>query len=143
MKGAYVLLIGVLVACMAAQAAEQSPTAADADKSPAPAEQPAAASPPAEAPPATPPAEAAPASIATTGKEADKPPPDVVALQAAGFKLVNDDGKKLYCRRESITGSRLQFRTSCFTEAQLEQMHNAAADTLADLSRRAPTPRGN
>jgi hypothetical protein len=44
---------------------------------------------------------------------------NVVAVQQAGYKLVNKDGQPLYCRTDTITGSRLQTRTTCLTEREL------------------------
>ena len=45
-------------------------------------------------------------------------------VQHAGYKIVNKDGEKLYCRTDPITGSRLQTHTQCLTEQELyDQMH--------------------
>jgi hypothetical protein len=45
-------------------------------------------------------------------------------VQHAGYKIVNKDGEKLYCRTDPITGSRLQTHTQCLTEQEMyDQMH--------------------
>jgi hypothetical protein len=44
---------------------------------------------------------------------------NVADVQAAGYKIVNKDGEKLYCRRDPITGSRVQFQTTCLTAQEL------------------------
>jgi hypothetical protein len=47
-------------------------------------------------------------------------------VQAAGYKIVNKDGEKLYCRKDPITGSRVQFQTTCLTAQELfDQQHQA------------------
>jgi hypothetical protein len=44
---------------------------------------------------------------------------NVAEVQRAGYKVVNKDGQKLYCRTDPITGSRLEKRTQCLTEQEL------------------------
>src|SRR5512134_1407628 len=61
----------------------------------------------------------------------------LLRAQAAGYKLVNKDGKELYCKKEMVTGSRLATRTRCLTLAQLEEQRNATKDMLMDMSRRS------
>lgn len=97
----------------------------------------------AEQPVAEPAAEAsADAQQAKTepGSETREQRPDNDALlraQAAGYKLVNKDGKELFCKKEMVTGSRLATRTRCLTLAQLEEQRNATKDMLMDMSRRS------
>ena len=61
----------------------------------------------------------------------------LLRAQAAGYKLVNKDGKELFCKKEMVTGSRLATRTRCLTLAQLEEQRNATKDMLMDMSRRS------
>ena len=61
----------------------------------------------------------------------------VLRAQAAGYKLVNKDGRELFCKKEMVTGSRLATRTRCLTLAQLEEQRNATKDMLMDMSRRS------
>jgi hypothetical protein len=95
----------------------------------------------AEQPVAEPAAEAsAVAQQAKTEPETREQRPDNDALlkaQAAGYKLVNKDGKELFCKKEMVTGSRLATRTRCLTLAQLEEQRNATKDMLMDMSRRS------
>ena len=50
---------------------------------------------------------------------------NVEDVQKAGYKIVNKDGQKLYCRTDLITGSHVRTKTQCLTEqelaAQMEQ----------------------
>ncbi len=86
-----------------------------------------------------------PATPATAEAAKDKPaaavkPADADALlraQAAGYKLVNKDGRELFCKKEMVTGSRLATRTRCLTLAQLEEQRNATKDMLMDMNRRS------
>jgi hypothetical protein len=73
-------------------------------------------------------APAAGAPAATTNGAVTKQVPVTLAnateVQHAGYKIVNKEGQKLYCRTDPITGSRLQTRTVCLTEQELyDQMH--------------------
>ena len=61
----------------------------------------------------------------------------LLAAQAAGYKLVDKDGKQVFCKREPVTGSRLATRTRCLTLAQIEQERLGAKDTLDDMTRRS------
>ena len=61
----------------------------------------------------------------------------LLRAQAAGYKLVNKDGKELFCKKEMVTGSRLATRTRCLTLAQIEEQRNATKDMLLDMSRRS------
>ena len=44
---------------------------------------------------------------------------NVADVQHAGYKIVDKDGQKLYCRRDLVTGSRVKFNTTCLTEEEL------------------------
>lgn len=61
----------------------------------------------------------------------------LLRAQAAGYKLVNKDGKEVFCKKETVTGSRLATRTRCVTLAQLEAERNATRDMLAEMSRKS------
>lgn len=41
-----------------------------------------------------------------------------------GYKLVNTDGKELYCRSDLETGSHLVKKTTCLTAEELEALKN-------------------
>jgi len=62
----------------------------------------------------------------------------------AGYKLVNKDGEKLYCRTDPITGSRLQTKTQCLTEQELyDQMHQTQNAMSLATQQQSQTFRGN
>ena len=55
---------------------------------------------------------------------------NVADVQRAGYKVVNRDGEKLYCRRELETGSHLNYQTTCLTEQQLNDQNGDAQQEL-------------
>jgi hypothetical protein len=67
---------------------------------------------------------------------------NVAEAQAAGYKIVNEKGKTLYCRKELQTGSHVRYRTSCLTEQEWKQMAESARASVQDMSRRVPPPQG-
>ncbi len=77
-------------------------------------------------------------ATATAAEEKAKADKDaLLRAQAAGYKLVNKDGKEVFCKKELVTGSRLATRTRCLTLAQLEEQRNANKDMLMDVNRRS------
>jgi len=52
-------------------------------------------------------------------------------VQHAGYKLVNKDGEKLYCRTDPITGSRLQTKTQCLTEQELYDQNHQTQNAMS------------
>lgn len=67
---------------------------------------------------------------------------NVAEAQAAGYKVVNEKGKTLYCRKEQETGSHVRFRTSCLTQEEWKQMAESGRATVQDMARRVPPPQG-
>lgn len=135
MREMCVLLAGVLAACTTPRPPEQTPPADVAEQSQAPTKAPAASTAGSDAPSTS--------SAQPAGNAEKEVVLDIVALQAAGYKIVDNDGRKLFCRHESVTGSRLLSKTICLTEQEIWQRRQNALDNLADLSRKAPIPRGN
>lgn len=72
------------------------------------------------APPAKATASGAPA--ATPDKFATIDGTNIVEAQKAGYKVVNDNGQNLFCKRDLVTGTRLKYRTTCLTAAQLQEV---------------------
>jgi hypothetical protein len=64
--------------------------------------------------------------------DADK----IMAAQKAGFKIKNENGKTLLCRRDLQTGSHTRYRTSCLTAQEWEQLKNDNEQTLKAIERR-------
>jgi hypothetical protein len=67
---------------------------------------------------------------------------NVAAAQAAGYKIVNEKGKILYCRKEQETGSHVRYRTSCLTQEEWKQAAESSRAAVQDMSRRVPPPQG-
>ena len=83
-------------------------------------------------PPATTKTQAPPANRVATVQEARK----------AGYKIVNEDGKTLYCREQLKTGSNLRKETICLTEKELETARAASQRNLEQMQKRIPPPHG-
>jgi len=64
------------------------------------------------------------------------------AVQHAGYIIVNKDGEKLYCRTDTITGSRVQTHTSCLTEREMMAQNEATRRSMEGISSRSPAPPG-
>jgi hypothetical protein len=56
---------------------------------------------------------------------------NVAEVQRAGYKIVNKDGQKLYCRTDPITGSRVQTHTQCLTEQELYDQINETQNLMS------------
>lgn len=67
---------------------------------------------------------------------------NVEAVQHAGYIIVNKDGEKLYCRTDTITGSRVQTHTSCLTEREMMAQNEATRRSMEGISSRSPAPPG-
>lgn len=85
--------------------------------------------------------EAPPAAPAATPAQ----PPQVATVQEArkaGYKIVDQDGQKLYCREQLKTGSNLRKETICLTEKELDQAREASQRNLDQMQRNLPPPHG-
>lgn len=67
---------------------------------------------------------------------------NVAEAQAAGYRIVNENGKTLYCSKELQTGSHVRTRTQCLTEKEWEQARESARASVQDMSRRVQAPQG-
>ena len=76
---------------------------------------------------------AAPAATATGPATRQVPVTlaNVAEVQRAGYKIVNKDGQKLYCRTDPITGSRVQTHTQCLTEQELYDQINETQNLMS------------
>jgi hypothetical protein len=68
---------------------------------------------------------------------------NVEAVQHAGYKIVNKEGEKLYCRTDAVTGSRIQTHTTCLTERELMEQNAATRQSLEPLHNISQGPKGN
>jgi predicted small lipoprotein YifL len=55
---------------------------------------------------------------------------NIAEAQAAGFKVVNDGGTPLFCKKEQITGTRTAQRTVCLTAAEMQERARAGRDSM-------------
>jgi predicted transglutaminase-like cysteine proteinase len=96
--------------------------------------------------PATPPpAAAAPAAAtaapAAPGATAAKPL-TVQQARAAGYKVVNESGRTLYCREDRKTGSHIRTEMVCLTPQELEAVREANKRNLEQMQRAIPPKQG-
>jgi hypothetical protein len=68
---------------------------------------------------------------------------NIVAVQKAGYKLVTKDGVPLYCRTDTLTGSRISTRTTCLTEQELYDQMNATKQSMEHLAAHQTGPTGH
>lgn len=68
---------------------------------------------------------------------------NIAEAQTAGYKVIDDHGNKLYCRKELTTGSHVRFTTSCLTEAEWRELGERSRQSVQEMGRRPATPRGN
>src|SRR6185437_1267396 len=59
-----------------------------------------------------------PAQPPVTGRVSGE---NIAEAQKAGYRVINQNGQPLYCRKDPVTGSRLQMRTQCLTQQQLDE----------------------
>ena len=76
-------------------------------------------------------------SIAPASEEQEA----LLAVQEAvekGYKVVNEDGQTLYCRKDLKTGSRVQSSLTCLTRDQLVAQRRGAIDYLNNIQKGNP-----
>jgi len=72
----------------------------------------------------------APANKPTSDKFAVIDATNIAEAQKAGYKIVNENGTQLFCKREMITGTRLHYKTTCLTAEQLHDINMKSADAM-------------
>ena len=74
--------------------------------------------------------------------EADRTVPldasNMVAAQKAGYKMVNEDGKVLYCKRSSRTGTHARKETQCLTAEEWQEAQEASQRGVETMRRTTP-----
>jgi Na+-transporting methylmalonyl-CoA/oxaloacetate decarboxylase gamma subunit len=87
-----------------------------------------------------------PATAPATGERTAAEKEELVkAIENAirqGYKVVNEDGQTLYCRKELKTGSRVRSNLVCLTEDRLLAERRGAQDFLLSVQRNPNRPRG-
>ena len=64
------------------------------------------------------------------------------AAAERGYRIVEKDGKKLYCSKRLATGSHLKQQQTCLTQEELDLLKEETQRGLRNISRQAPPPRG-
>jgi hypothetical protein len=67
---------------------------------------------------------------------------NIVPAQQAGYKIVNKDGQKLYCKKTLNTGSHLRTTTTCLSEKEWEEVQDASRRGIEAMRNTAPPPHG-
>ena len=68
---------------------------------------------------------------------------NIAEAQKAGYKIVDEDGKRMYCRRDKNTGSHVRTTTTCLTEDEWRAAAEASQRGVEAMSRRPNLPKGN
>jgi hypothetical protein len=90
-------------------------------------------------PPAAPAVAARTAPAATSATTAPK---TVQEAQKAGYKIVNQNGKTVYCREQMKTGSHVRTETICLTAEELDAAREASRRNLDQMQKPIPPPQG-
>ena len=64
---------------------------------------------------------------------------NIAEAQKAGYKVVNQNGKELYCKKEFLTGSRLNSKTTCLTASEWTQLNESSGKVVRDMGRTVQT----
>jgi hypothetical protein len=67
---------------------------------------------------------------------------NVAEVQRAGYKIVNKDGVKLFCRTDPITGSRVRTVTTCLTEQELYDQMREMQQAMDQINSHQAGPAG-
>ena len=55
---------------------------------------------------------------------------NIEAAQAAGYKIVDQNGTKMYCRKDAQLGTRLKTKVTCLTEAEWASAQQAGREMV-------------
>lgn len=67
---------------------------------------------------------------------------NIVEAQKAGYKIVDENGQKRYCKRDLNTGSHVRYTTTCLTEEEWQEMIDASRRSVEAMSRTRPPLQG-
>jgi hypothetical protein len=67
---------------------------------------------------------------------------NVEDVQRAGYKIVNKDGVKLFCRTDPVTGSHVQMHTTCLTEREMQEQNEETRQSMERLGVITQGPKG-
>lgn len=63
--------------------------------------------------------------------------------QKLGYKVVDENGRQLYCREQPKLGSHLLKERVCLTEEELLAAREASQRNFQNMKKAAPLPKGN
>jgi hypothetical protein len=63
---------------------------------------------------------------------------NMVAAQKAGYKMVNEDGRTLYCKSRPKTGTHARVETQCLTEKEWREVYEASQRGVDMMKRTTP-----
>ena len=72
--------------------------------------------------------------------------PEATTLEEAqklGYKIVNEDGKTMYCRETRKLGSHVQTNRTCLTEAEMYEARNSNQRQFEDMKKTIGQRKGN
>jgi hypothetical protein len=84
----------------------------------------------------------APAATPATSPVAKAEPKTVQEAQKAGYRIVTENGKTVYCREQPKTGTRVRSETICLTAEEIEAAREASRRNLDQMQRAVPPPQG-
>ncbi len=67
----------------------------------------------------------------------------ILAMQHAGYTLINKNGEVLYCRSDAKTGTRISRDTVCLTEKEMIALREETQRDLGNVMRQQPPRQGN
>lgn len=83
-------------------------------------------------PPANPPSSRTAANVQPDAMDSGQA---AAALGMPGYRLKMTKGVEYYCRREAVTGSRLEVHEICLTREQLERQRDLSQEALRQIQR--------
>ena len=85
-----------------------------------------------------------PPQPATTYAATDTPAATTLEeAQKLGYKIVNEDGKTMYCRETRKLGSHVQKDRTCLTEAEMYEARNSNQRQFEDMKKVIGQRKGN
>ncbi len=101
---------------------------------------------PAPATKAPPPAAGSLTATAQPGAKSEKfatiDATNIAEAERAGYKVVNEKGTQLFCKRDVITGTRLKYKTTCLTADEMRAVSAQARDAITPKQVPYYTPGG-
>lgn len=86
----------------------------------------------------------APPAPPTTYAPSEAPEATTLAeAQKLGYKIVNEDGKTMYCRETRKLGSHVQKERTCLTEAEMYEARNSNQRQFEDMKKVIGQRKGN